>query len=90
LLVGIFGLLAWLVELYVILLIARALLSWFPAREGTALYGVVRVLDAITEPVLRPVRRILPPVRAGGASIDLSVLVVVIVAQIVVVPLLRA
>jgi len=51
---------------------------------------VVRVLDAITEPVLRPVRRILPPVRAGGASIDLSVLVVVIVAQIVVVPLLRA
>jgi len=29
-------------------------------------------------------------VRAGGASIDLSVLVVVIVAQIVVVPLLRA
>jgi YggT family protein len=81
--------LAALVELYVVLLIARALLSWFPVRPGTAFEKVIRALDAITEPVLRPVRRILPPIRAGGMGIDLSILVVVLVAQIVLLPLLQ-
>ena len=88
-LVGIFGLLAWLVELYVILLIARALLSWFPAREGTALYGVVRVLDAITEPVLRPIRRIIPTAQVGGVGLDLSVLVLFLVIDVILLPLFR-
>ena len=51
---------------------------------------VLRVLSAVTEPVLRPLRRLLPPVRAGGASIDLSIMVVILVAQIIVIPLLRS
>ena len=87
---SVFNLLAYLIELYVIILIVRALLSWFPVREGTPFASLIRVLDAICEPVLRPVRRILPPIRAGGMGIDLSILVVVIVAQVVVVPLLRS
>ena len=86
---SIFNLLAYLIELYVIVLIVRALLSWFPVRPGSPFERVIRVLDAITEPVLRPIRRLLPPIRAGGMGIDLSILVVVIVAQVVVVPLLR-
>ncbi len=81
--------LAYVVEAYVIVLIGRALLSWLPARPGTLLFRVVRALDAITEPVLRPIRRILPPIRAGGMGIDLSIIVVVIVAELVVIPLLR-
>ena len=48
-----------------------------------------RLLDAVTEPVLRPTRRVLPPIRAGGMGIDLSIIIVVIVAQVIVVPLLR-
>ncbi len=86
----IFHFLAWIIELYVVLLIVRALLSWIPVRPGSAFESVLRVLDAITEPVLRPVRRILPPLRAGGMGIDLSVLVVVLVAQVIVVPILRS
>lgn len=87
---SLWNILAYIVEVYVIVLIARALLSWLPARPGTALYRFVRVLDALTEPVLRPIRRVLPPIRAGGMGIDLSIIIVVIVAQLVVVPLLRA
>jgi len=83
------GIIAGLIEAYVVILIARALLSWFPVREGTPFAGLMRVLDAITEPVLRPIRKILPPIRAGGMGIDLSILIVVIVAQVVVIPLLR-
>ncbi len=86
----IFGILAYLIEAYVVVLIVRALLSWLPARPGTALFRVVQLLDAVTEPVLRPVRRILPPVGVGGMAIDLSILIVIIVAQVIVVPLLRS
>ncbi len=84
-----FTLLAGLVELYVIILIVRALLSWFPTTPDTMLAKVTRAMDAITEPVLRPIRRVLPPLRAGGMGIDLSILVLVIGLQVIVVPLLR-
>lgn len=87
---NVFNILAFVVEAYVLVLIARALLSWLPARSGTVLFRVVRALDSITEPVLRPIRRVLPPIRAGGMGIDLSIIVVIVVAEIVVIPLLRA
>ncbi|HVC15636.1 MAG TPA: YggT family protein [Acidimicrobiales bacterium] len=87
---NVFNILAFVVEAYVLVLIARALLSWLPARPGTVLFRVVRALDSITEPVLRPIRRVLPPIRAGGMGIDLSIIVVIVVAEIVVIPLLRA
>ena len=78
-----------IVEVYVVVLVVRALLSWFPVSDPSSPLGTaVRVLDAVTEPVLRPVRRVLPPVRLGGMALDLSVLVVIIVAQVIIIPLL--
>jgi YggT family protein len=74
-----------IVWIYIVALVARALLSWFPSEPGTTLYSIVRALDRITEPVLRPVRRLLPPVRAGGMAIDLSIIVTILVLEIVVV-----
>lgn len=78
----------YVLELYVIILFARALISWFPMHAGSPLLPVVRVLDRLTEPVLAPVRRILPPLRAGGMAIDLSIIIVILVLQVVVIPLL--
>ena len=72
-----------LFELYVVILIARALISWFPVHAGSPLIGVVRVLDRLTEPVLGPIRRLLPPVRAGGMAIDLSIIIAIIGIQII-------
>jgi YggT family protein len=88
--VNVFNIIAYLVEAYVLVLILRALLSWLPARPGTALHSVVRALDVVTEPVLRPIRRVLPPIRAGGMGIDLSIIIVIVVAELIVIPLLRA
>ncbi len=85
----IFHLLGFLVEIYLVLLIARALLSWFQVSSGGTMAKVNVFLEVITEPVLKPVRKILPPVRIGGSYLDLSILVVFLVAQIVVLPLLR-
>lgn len=76
------------VEIYIWVLIARILLSWFPAAPGGALERVVSALDKLTEPVLAPVRRVLPQVRLGGMALDLSPLVVLLVIQFVVLPLL--
>lgn len=68
-------------------LFPRALLSWFPTSPGTALATINHVLYRLSEPVLAPVRRILPPLRAGGMGIDLSFLVVFLGIQIVVIPI---
>jgi YggT family protein len=75
---------AWLLEVYVLILIAYALMSWFPVSTGSGLEKAVVVLSRICEPVLRPVRRVLPPVRVGGTAIDLSVIIVIIAAEILV------
>ena len=59
-------------------------------RSGsTYIWNRFRALDAVTEPVLRPIRRILPPARIGGVGIDLAFLVVFVVLQFFVIPLLR-
>jgi YggT family protein len=68
-------------------LFPRALLSWFPAAPGSTLASVNAVLYRLTEPVLGPVRRLLPPVRAGGFGIDLSFIIVFFGIQLIVIPI---
>jgi YggT family protein len=68
-------------------LFPRALLSWFPAPPGSMLASVNSVLYRLSEPVLGPVRRLLPPVRAGGFGIDLSFIIVFFGIQFVVIPI---
>ena len=68
-------------------LFPRALLSWFPTTPGSALATVNHVLYRLSEPVLGPVRRILPPLQAGGMGIDLSFIVVFLGIQLVVIPI---
>ena len=41
------------------------------------------VLARITEPVIAPVRRLVRPVGVGGVGLDLSFIIVVLVAQLV-------
>lgn len=54
--------LADLILVYLVILAARAVLSWFPVRGGTFLASVNTLLFELTEPLLRPVRRVIPPV----------------------------
>ncbi len=78
------------VQLYVYVLFARILLSWFPISPDSAMATVFSVLYKVTEPVLGPVRRVLPPMTFGGMGIDLSPIIVTLVVQLLVVPLLCA
>jgi YggT family protein len=72
-----------LLNLATIVFIVRALLSWFPIGHDSPARPVVDLLHRITEPVLGPIRRVLPPM--GG--LDLSVFLVILIIQIVLRPL---
>ncbi|WP_067503840.1 YggT family protein [Actinoplanes sp. TFC3] len=66
-----------------VLLIVRAILDWSVALAGPSMPGsfrsrLTRGVWSVTEPILAPVRRVIPPLRAGGLSIDLSFIVVFI------------
>ena len=77
-------LLCYAVQLYVIILFARIILSWFPITPGSLLASVFSVLYNLTEPVLGPLRRLIPPL----GMFDLSPLIVFFVIQFLLVPLL--
>jgi YggT family protein len=62
------------ITLFLVVLAARAVLSWFPNQPGGVLEQVQSLLNTLTEPVLRPVRQVIPP----AGMFDLSFLVVFI------------
>lgn len=66
-----------LVTLFILAVIARAIISWFPIGYDSPVASVANVLTMITEPVLGPVRRALPPL--GG--FDISPIVVILGLQ---------
>jgi YggT family protein len=65
-----------LATVLVIAIIIRALMSWIMPQDGS---GLTRVLLDITEPILVPIRRVLPPV----AGIDFSPILAMILVQLV-------
>jgi YggT family protein len=60
-------LLNWAINALIVVIIVRALLSWVNADPYNAL---VRAIHVISEPFLKPFRRLLPPWKLNG--IDLS------------------
>ena len=72
-------LIARLIQLYIFAIFGRIVLSWFPLSPGGAMASIFSFLYTITEPVLGPLRRVIPPM--GG--FDLSPIVAVIGLQIV-------
>jgi YggT family protein len=67
-----------LIRLYSFLIFARIILSWFPISRGGAMESIYSALYTVTEPVLGPVRRAMPPL--GG--FDLSPIVVIFGLQL--------
>ncbi|MGH9185316.1 MAG: YggT family protein [Acidimicrobiales bacterium] len=78
------GLLCYVVQIYTFVVLARIVLSWFPTTPGTALASIHQVLFQVTEPVLGPLRRLIPPI----AMIDVSPIVFFLGVQVLVLPFL--
>lgn len=65
-----------LIQLLAFAIFARAILSWFPIDRNGPVFGA---LNAITEPILDPLRRVIPPL----GMIDISPMVAMIVLLLI-------
>lgn len=75
------------ITILTILLLLKVLVSWAllfgfrPPAVGPGRW-LLDLLDDVTEPLLRPLRRLIPPVRAGGVGLDLSVIVAFVILAV--------
>ncbi len=65
-----------LFEVAFVVLVARVVMSWFPVAPGSPFATIYGILYSVTEPVLGPIRRAIPPMGMGGMGLDLSPLIV--------------
>ena len=72
------GFICALIDLYVLILFGRIILSFFEVPSDHPVGRIRSVLASLTDPVLIPLRRVIPPVRMGPAALDLSPLVVLV------------
>ena len=72
---ALYSVIAGLLQVYILVMLAYALVSWVPSLRGRWSDYIARLV----EPVLVPIRRIIPPV--GG--LDISFLVVIILLQLI-------
>jgi len=69
---------------YTVILVARAVLSWFPpSTSGGGLVTLNRLLMDLTEPLIAPLRRVIPPVGMFDLSFMVAVFGLIILRQIV-------
>jgi len=87
------GLIVGVLELFILVLLVYSILSWYLAYARVSYdspaYKLNRVLSAICNPVLNPIRKVIPPARIGGVGLDLSVLILFLVIQVILIPVLR-
>lgn len=60
----------------------RAILSWFTPRADGPMATIGGAVVAVTDPFIRPARRVLPPIRAGAMAVDLAPLVVLVALMV--------
>jgi YggT family protein len=73
--------------LFILLLIVRFVMDWVQmfARSwtprGPALF-LLEIVYSVTDPPIKAVRRLLPPIRLGGMGLDLSPMIVLIICYL--------
>jgi YggT family protein len=72
------GFICSLLTVYFVVLIARVILSWFPLQPGSSMASIASIVYQLTEPVMAPVRRVIPAI----GMIDISPIVVFFGIQI--------
>jgi YggT family protein len=67
-----------LLDIYALVIIVAALISWVNPDPYNP---IVRILYKLTEPVFKPLRRLVPPRRLGG--LDISPILALLIIQLV-------
>ncbi|HSS98779.1 MAG TPA: YggT family protein [Terriglobales bacterium] len=74
---SIFTILYYALWIFELVLLARVILSWFPNVDRSN--PLIQFLYTVTEPVLRPIREMMPPT----GMMDLSPLIVFLIIQVI-------
>jgi YggT family protein len=88
----IFNVAIWFVEILaqvlVIAIILRSIFTWFvqPGQEN----ALLRLLIDVTEPLLRPLRRVVPMMGALDLSPFIAILIIQLISQQILLPVLRS
>lgn len=72
---------------YTIILFIRVLVSWaylfgFRPPISGPLRTALDLLEDVTEPVLRPLRALIPPIRAGAVGLDISIIIAFVILAV--------
>jgi YggT family protein len=73
--------------LFILILIVRFVMDWVQmfARSWTPRGPALVMLElvySVTDPPIRAIRRIMPPIRLGGMALDLSPMIVLIICYV--------
>lgn len=72
---------------YIVLLLARLVADWVQmfahswSPRGPVLVGL-ELVYSVTDPPLKLLRRLIPPLRIGGMALDLSILLVLLICYV--------
>jgi YggT family protein len=72
------GVVCLVLRTYTIVVFARVVLEWVPVGDEHPVGKVRHALRLVTQPVLAPLRALIPPVRMGAVAVDLSPLVLIL------------
>ena len=72
-----------LVEILYLAILARVILSWIPVRDNKILISILKVVYAITEPILIPIKKILPRTGMFDFSPMVALVLLIILQNIV-------
>ena len=72
------GIVCAVLRAYTIVVFARVILEWVPVGDAHPVGRIRHVLRLVTQPLLAPLRALIPPVRMGSVAVDLSPLVLIL------------
>ena len=72
---SVLGVFLWVLQLLSLALVGRAILSWVDPGQQ---WAISRILADLTEPIIAPIRRVVPPF----GMIDISFIVAILLIQV--------
>ncbi len=68
---------------FIAALIIRIILDWVQVPASHPVGRARSSLAAVTDPVLMPLRKVIPPIRMGAVALDVSVIVLIVGLNII-------
>lgn len=68
----------WALQAYTVVVFVRVILEWAPVADDHPVGKVRRFFRLLTQPLLGPLRALIPPVRLGSVAVDLSPLILIL------------